>query len=57
MKPHPENEGPEAAKRFDMLVRKVLAVPHEEIVKREAEYKRQSLANPKRRGPKPKRVR
>jgi hypothetical protein len=54
MKPHPENEGPEAAKQFDALVRKVLSVPHEEIMRREAEYKRQSLANPRRRGPKPK---
>jgi hypothetical protein len=47
-------EGPEAAVRFDMLVRKVLAVPHEEIVRREAEYRLQSIANPNRRGPKPK---
>jgi len=37
---------------FSALVRKVLSVPHEEIVKREAEYKRRSDANPKRRGPK-----
>jgi hypothetical protein len=35
-------------------VRKVLAVPHEEIVRREAAYKLQSTANPHRRGPKPK---
>lgn len=55
MKAKPEYiEGPEAFARFDALVRKVLSVPHSEIVKREAEYKRQSLANPKRRGPKPK---
>lgn len=37
---------------FDALLRKVLAVPHAEIVRREAEYKRQSEQNPKRRGPK-----
>jgi hypothetical protein len=45
-------EGPEATIRFDALVRKVLSVPHSEIMRREAEYKRQSLANPNRRGPK-----
>lgn len=38
--------------RFTALVDQVLAVPHSEIQKREAEYKRQSEANPKRRGPK-----
>jgi hypothetical protein len=47
-------EGPEAFARFDALVRKVLAVPHSEIVKREAEYKRQAALNPHKRGPKPK---
>ena len=47
-------EGPEAAARFDALVRKVLSVPHEEIMRREAEYRRQSAMNPNRRGPKPK---
>ena len=47
-------EGPEASQRFDALVRKVLSVPHEEIMRREAEYKRQSAMNPKRRGPKQK---
>jgi hypothetical protein len=38
-------EGPEAAARFDALVRKVLFVPHDEIVLREAEYKRQAAKN------------
>jgi hypothetical protein len=52
MKPHPESEGREAATRFDVLVRKVLSVPHEEIMRREAEYKRKSAMNPNRRGPK-----
>jgi hypothetical protein len=55
MKPKPESvEGPEASARFDALVRKVLSVPHDEIMRREAEYKRQSAKNPNRRGPKPK---
>jgi hypothetical protein len=53
MKAKPEMiEGPEAAMRFDALVRKVLSVPHDEIMRREAEYKRQSAMNPNRRGPK-----
>jgi hypothetical protein len=43
----------EAAARFDALVRKVLSVPHDEIVRREAEHKRQSALNPNKRGPKP----
>jgi hypothetical protein len=47
-------EGPEVAAWFDVLVRKVLSVPHDEIVRREAEYKRLSALNPHRRGPKPK---
>jgi hypothetical protein len=50
----PDVEGAEVAARFDALVRKVLSVPHEGIMRREAEYKRQSLLNPQRRGPKPK---
>jgi hypothetical protein len=45
MKAKPEYvEGPEAAGRFDALVRRVLSVPHQEIMRR----------NPHRRGPKPK---
>lgn len=55
MKSKPEYvEGSEAATRFDALLRKVLLVSHEEIMRREAEYKRQSALNPNRRGPKPK---
>lgn len=47
-------EDADAAARFDALVRKVLSIPHEEIVRREAEYKRQAALNPRKRGPKPK---
>ena len=55
MKAKPEYvEGPEAAGRFDELVRAVLSVPHSEIVRREAEYKRKAARNPHKRGPKPK---
>jgi hypothetical protein len=42
------------ALRFDELVRKVLSVPHEEIMRREAEYRKPAALNPRRRGPKPK---
>jgi hypothetical protein len=48
------NEGPEASARFIGAMRKILSVPHSEIIRREAEYKRQSASNPNRRGPKPK---
>jgi hypothetical protein len=42
---------------FKALLGRIIAVPHSEIVKREAEYQRQSKLNPNRRGPKPKRKR
>ncbi|PWU01392.1 MAG: hypothetical protein C5B51_23040 [Terriglobia bacterium] len=48
------NEDPGAFQRFDAIVRKVLSVSHDEIMRREAEYKRQSSLNPHKRGPKPK---
>ena len=47
-------EGQEATARFDGTMRKLLSVSHEEMQRREAEYRKQSLANPNRRGPKPK---
>ena len=47
-------EDPEVFARFDALVRKVLSVPHDEIVRRESEYKKQSDLNPHKRGPKSK---
>jgi hypothetical protein len=53
MKPHTEMiEGPEAKTRFDALVGSVLSVPRSVILKREAEYKKQSAANPRKGGPK-----
>jgi hypothetical protein len=47
-------EGQEASVRFDAAIRTLLSVSHAEIQRREAEYRKQSLANPNRRGPKPK---
>jgi len=37
---------------FTKLVDRVLAVPHEEILRREKEYQKRGAQNPKRRGPK-----
>jgi len=48
------NEGEIAFSRFDALVGSVMSVPRAVILKREAEYKKQSALNPHRRGPKPK---
>lgn len=45
-------EGPEAYTRFRDAMKKVLAVPHSEIQRRIAEYRKEVDANPKRRGPK-----
>ena len=39
--------------RFTKLVDTLMSVPHEEIKRREAEYKKRSDANPNKRGPKP----
>jgi hypothetical protein len=48
-------EGTEAFQRFDEGIRQILSVPHSTLVRRERAYKKKSLANPNRRGPKPKR--
>ncbi len=37
---------------FTALVDRVLSVSHEEIKRREAEYRRRAEANPRKRGPK-----
>jgi hypothetical protein len=47
-------EGKEAFDRFDALVGKVMSVPREEILKRDAEHKRTVHLRGKKRGPKPK---
>jgi len=56
VKTHSEmHEGPEAFTRFKGAMRAILAVPREEILRREAEYKKQAALNPRKRGPKSKR--
>jgi hypothetical protein len=47
-------EGPEAFRQFDEGVKQILSVPRSTLVRRERAYKKKSLANQKRRGPKPK---
>lgn len=46
------HEGPHAFERFDEGVKQILSVPHSTLVRRERAYKKKSLANPNRRGPK-----
>lgn len=53
MKPQTEMiEGVEAAARMDAAMRTIFSVSRKEIQRREAEYKKQSDANPRKRGPK-----
>ncbi len=47
-------EGSEAFRRFDEGVRQILSIPRSTLVRRERAYKKKSLSNPTRRGPKPK---
>jgi hypothetical protein len=44
-------EGPEAWKRFEGVMKNVLAVPHSEIQKRIEEHRRKAADNPNRRKP------
>lgn len=54
--PSPEYvEGPEAFRRFDEGMKQILSVPRSTLVRRERAYKKKSLKNPNRTGPKPKR--
>lgn len=55
-RPQPEYiEGPEAFQRFDTLMTSLVAVPRSVIERRERAYRKKAEANPKKRGPKPKR--
>ena len=45
-------EGPEAFKRFEDAMRKVLTVPHAVIQRKIEEHRAESDRNPKKRGPK-----
>jgi hypothetical protein len=47
-------EGPKAAKRFKVAMKTILSVPRSEMLRREEEYKKQSMLNPRKRGPKTK---
>ena len=47
-------EGPEAWKRFQAAMKRVVSVPHSEIQKRIDKQCRESAKNPNRRGPTPK---
>ena len=46
-------QGPEAAKRFEDNMSRLLKVSKEELARREAAYQEASHAKPARRGPKP----
>ena len=45
-------EGPEAWKRFEGMMKGVLAVPHSEIQRRIEEHRRETAMNPNQRIPK-----
>lgn len=47
-------QGKEAFRRFDALVGKVLSVPREEVLRRDAKHKGTVHLRGKKRGPKPK---
>jgi hypothetical protein len=47
-----DSESSAEYRRFKSLLGRVLAVPREEMERREVEYQRQSRLNPNRRGPK-----
>jgi len=48
-------EEPGEFEAFTSAMDKILSVPKAEILRREAEYRKKADANPRKRGPKPKR--
>lgn len=52
--PYEYDEGTQATRRFDAAMKKILAVPRSEMLRREAEYQKRAALNPRKRGPKPK---
>jgi hypothetical protein len=45
-------EGNEAWERFQAAMKRVLAVPHEELQKRIEQHRKEAARNPRKRGPK-----
>jgi hypothetical protein len=54
-KPVELHEGADAFARFDNTMSALLSVSHDELKRREEQYKKQAALNPRKRGPKPKR--
>jgi hypothetical protein len=52
-----ESESSAEYKSFKGLLNRLMAMPREELVRREVNYKKQTALNPSKPGPKPKRKR
>jgi hypothetical protein len=53
MKTVNESETSQEHKAFKGLLNRIMAVPRKELLRREAAYKKQSVLNPSKPGPKP----
>ena len=49
-------EGIEAHTRFVGAMKTILSVPREEMLRREETYRKEAALNPRKRGPKPKKI-
>jgi hypothetical protein len=56
LEPQPPVDGPATMRELDAVVRHILNVPRDEILRREVEYKKKAALNPIKRGPKSKRT-